>query len=60
MIRTFTIKETPNDKGFERYWITQDNGRPYLENPPVIGTNDPVELFRALAEFLEEMNREDA
>lgn len=52
MTRTFTIKDAPNDYSFDRFVVTQDNGRPYLENWPVITTNDPVVLFRVLADWL--------
>ena len=51
--RTITITDLPNDHGFDRFTVTQNNGKPYLENAAVKGTNDPVELFRSLAEFLE-------
>jgi len=52
MIRTITIKDARNDQGFDRYTITVENGKPCLENPPTIGTNDAVELIGALVEFL--------
>ncbi len=54
MTRTFIIKETKNDQGFHRFTVKTDNGRPYLENADPISTNDPVELFRALAGWVEE------
>jgi len=52
MIRKITIRDTENDQGFDRYTIILENGEPYLENPPVIGTNDPQIVFIALVEFL--------
>ena len=51
--RTITITDWPNDQGFSRFTVTQENGKPYLENPVVMGINDPVGLFRALVEWLE-------
>jgi hypothetical protein len=54
MIRTFVIRDAKNDKGFDRFSVRTDNGRPYLENEETIFTNDPVDLFRALAGWVEE------
>ncbi len=54
MIRTFTIRDAPNKQGFDRFVVKQDNGRPYLENAEPISTNDPVDLFRALAGWVED------
>jgi hypothetical protein len=54
MIRTFVIKDAPNKQGFDRFCVTQDNGKPYLENAEPITTNDPVDLFKALAGWVEE------
>jgi len=44
MIRTITIRDARNKQGFDRYTVIVENGRPYLENPPAIVTNDPIEL----------------
>ena len=52
MIRQITIRDARNNQGFDRYKVTVDNGKSDILNPPVIGTNNPVELFGALVEFL--------
>ncbi len=57
MHKVFIIHDRPNKEGFERYCITQDNGKPYLENTEPISTNDPGDLFKALAEWVEEGNK---
>ncbi|MFH2075134.1 MAG: hypothetical protein ABIJ57_07270 [Pseudomonadota bacterium] len=54
MIRKFVIRDAKNKWGFDRFVVTQDNGKPYLENAEPISTNDPVDLFRALAGWVEE------
>ena len=51
MVRTFTIRETKNDQGFDRYVAVSDNGRPSW-NKIIKATNDPVDLFVALADWL--------
>lgn len=48
------IKFTPNENGFDRFTVTTDNGKPWLENPPVVGTNDPLRCINAVAAFLAE------
>ncbi len=57
MIRTFTIRDAKNKQGFERFTVKTDNGKPYLENAEPISTNDPVDLFRALAGWMEEVSK---
>ena len=51
MTRTFEIRHTPNTDFFDQFTITADNGRPY-EDKIIKTTNDPVDLFAELADWL--------
>ena len=51
MTRIFTIKETPNEQGFDRYFVVADSGKPY-EEARRIPTSNKVVLFKALAEWI--------
>ena len=53
MTRTFTIKETPNKQGFDRYFIVADNGRPY-EEAKRIPTDHKMVLVEELIKWIEE------
>jgi len=53
MTRTFTIKETPNKQGFDRYFIVADNGRPY-EEAKRIPTDRKMVLVEELIKWIEE------
>ncbi len=52
MIRKFEVRHYPNNDGFDQFTVRADDGSPYTD---IIlkDTNDPVELFRALAKWLE-------
>ena len=51
MTRTFEIRHTPNADLFDQFTIVADNGRPYWDKI-IKATNDPVDLFVALADWL--------
>ena len=53
MTRTFTIKETPNKQGFDRYFIVADNGKPY-EEAKQIPTNSKTVLVEELIKWIKE------
>jgi hypothetical protein len=54
MTRTFTIHDTPNDKGFDRYTVRSDHGKTYLDNVPMITTNDELRLINRLIQWIRE------
>jgi hypothetical protein len=52
MIRTFTIHDTPNKQGFDRFTVKTDYGKPYLENDPTITTSDEMRLIERLIQWI--------
>ena len=52
MTRTLRIVHSPNDNGFHQFTVIRDDGRPYLDDPPPIGLNNPLDIIRAVAAFL--------
>lgn len=53
MTRKFEIQHFPNDKFFPEYVIRQENGKPFLDNPPTICTGEKMDLVRALIDWME-------
>ena len=54
MLRTFEIRDTPNEEGFDRYTVRVDNGSPYEDTPPIVTTADPLKLMGILLAWLKE------
>lgn len=58
MTRTFTIIHTPNGKGFPAYTVREDHGRPFLDNPADIATDDVLLVAGRLLLFLQDRQPE--
>jgi hypothetical protein len=52
MTRIFTIRHTPNDKGFPQFTVQSDDGKPYMDRKPPTYTNNPLDCIKACAAFL--------
>ncbi len=49
-----TITFRPNNADLDRYTVRIDNGKPWEDNPPIVGTDDPGRCADAVAAFLVE------